>query len=64
MKIRLIIPFIVLTAIVLACSNTFPFIWEEERRYSVTTIMNLEVSPPSGTEDFNLEVTYKVFGSR
>ena len=23
--------------------------------------MNLEVSPPSGTEDFNLEVTYKVF---
>ena len=61
MKIRLAFALFVLTALILACSNTFPFIWEEERRYSGTTIMNLDVSPPSGTEDFNLDVTYEVF---
>jgi hypothetical protein len=60
MKIRLFFAIFALAAAILACGKTNTNTKLIDSDKSKTGIMNLEVSPVSGTEDFTLEVTYYV----
>ena len=60
MKIRLFFAIFALAAAILACGKTNTNTKLIGSGKSITTILNLKVSPASGTEDFTLEVTYRV----
>lgn len=61
MKTRLLIPFILLAATILACeTNVKTSLVDGKSKGSKTEVLKLAVNPPSGYEDFSLEVTYQV----
>ena len=60
MKIRLVLAVFALAAATLACVAPSANTKLVDSNKSKTDILNLKVSPASGTEDFTLEVTYRV----